>query len=180
MFARIRAALAAAGIPYMLTGSFASSLHGAPRATHDIDIVIAPTPEQLAALLAHFPETDYYVSRDIAFDALARHEHFNVIDLTTGWKIDFIIRKPRAFSHEEFGRRRAVDFDGVELEVVSAEDILIAKLEWAKHGASARQIGDAAGIMQLQGERLDTAYVRRWVKALGLDQQWRAARARAG
>jgi hypothetical protein len=106
VLARIRAALVATGIPHMLTGSLASSLHGVPRATQDIDIVIAPTREQLLALVAQFPQTEYDVSRDAALDALARHEQFNIIDHATGWKIDFIIRRPRAFSREEFERRR--------------------------------------------------------------------------
>ena len=120
VFARLRAALAAAGVPHMLTGSFASSLHGVPRATQDVDIVIAPTRAQLLALIAQFPATDYYVSRDAALDALARHQQFNVIDLATGWKIDFIIRKPRPFSRAEFERRRTVDLAGVAMDVVSA------------------------------------------------------------
>jgi hypothetical protein len=179
VFARIRAALLAAGVPHMLTGSFASSFHGAPRSTQDIDIVIAPDREQLLALIAEFPESMYYVSRDAALDALARHDQFNVIDLATGWKIDFIIRKQRAFSREEFERRRPADLSGVEMDVASAEDVLLAKLEWAKRGGSARQIEDAAGIIRLQGDRLDTAYVQRWVAALGLEEQWRAAEERS-
>jgi hypothetical protein len=180
VFARVRAALEAAGVPHMLTGSFASSFHGAPRATQDIDIVIAPSREQLLALIAQFPADMYYVSRDAALEALARHDQFNVIDLATGWKVDFIMRKPRAFSREEFERRRPADLSGVvEMNVASAEDILLAKLEWAKRGGSARQIEDAAGIIRLQGERLDTAYVQRWVAALGLHEQWQAARERS-
>ena len=179
VFARVSAVLVAAGVPHMLTGSFASSFHGAPRATQDIDIVIAPDREQLLALLAQFPESMYYVSRDTALDALERYDQFNVIDLATGWKIDFIIRKPRAFSREEFERRRPADLSGVEMDVASAEDVLLAKLEWAKRGGSARKIEDAAGIIRLQGERLDTAYVQRWVAALGLQEQWQAARERS-
>ena len=179
VFARVRAALMAADVPHMLTGSFASSFHGAPRATQDIDIVIAPSRAQLLALLAQFPPSLYYVSRDAALDALTRHGQFDVIDLATGWKIDFIIRRPRAFSREEFERRRPGDLAGVELDVASAEDVLLAKLEWAKQGGSARQIEDAAGIIRLQGERLDTAYVQRWVAALGLEEQWQAAQERS-
>jgi predicted signal transduction protein with EAL and GGDEF domain len=53
---RALAALSAASVPYMLTGSFASSFHGAPRTTQDIDIVIAPNLASLKALLAQFPE----------------------------------------------------------------------------------------------------------------------------
>jgi hypothetical protein len=175
VFARVRAALLAAGVPHMLTGSFASSFHGTPRATQDIDIVIAPDREQLLALIDQFPESMYYVDRDAALDALARHSQFTVIDLATGWKIDFIIRKPRAFSREEFARRRPADLSGVEMDIASAEDILLAKLEWAKQGGSARQIEDAAGIIRLQGERLDTAYLQRWATALRLHEQWQAA-----
>jgi hypothetical protein len=179
LFARIRTALQAADVPYMLTGSFASSLHGTPRATQDIDIVIAPTRDQLLRLLAQFPESEYYVSRDAALDALERHAQFNVIDLATGWKIDFIMRKPRAFSREEFERRRRTAVADTDLHVATAEDLLIAKLEWAKLGASARQLDDAAGIIRLQGNDLDVAYVTRWVEALGLSEQWRDARGRA-
>jgi len=34
-------------IPYMISGSFVSSYHGRPRATKDIDFVIAPAEKQL-------------------------------------------------------------------------------------------------------------------------------------
>jgi hypothetical protein len=179
VFTRICAALQVAEVPHMLTGSFASSIHGAPRATQDIDIVIAPTREQLLRLLDRFPATEYYVSRDAALDALERYEQFNVIDLATGWKVDFIIRKTRNFSREEFDRRYPLEVEGVTLDVASAEDVLIAKLEWAKLGTSARQIDDAAGIIRIQGDQLNTAYVERWVHTLDLDEQWREARAKS-
>ena len=38
-------------IDYMLTGSFASSLQGEPRATHDIDLVLELKPESCRALI---------------------------------------------------------------------------------------------------------------------------------
>ncbi len=72
----------------MLTGSYASSVHGAPRASQDIDIVIAPTRQQLLDLLALFPDTEYYVSHQAALEALATLGQFNVIDFVSGWKID--------------------------------------------------------------------------------------------
>ena len=49
---RVVARLDASGIPYMVTGSVASSHHGRPRTTHDVDIVIDPAPEALAGLVA--------------------------------------------------------------------------------------------------------------------------------
>lgn len=103
---RVVHALERSNVPYMLTGSFASAFHGAPRTTQDVDVVIAPaTLGTLNELLREFPEEDYYASREAALQAYGSEGLFNVIDLTSGWKIDFIVRKSRAFSPEEFGRR---------------------------------------------------------------------------
>jgi hypothetical protein len=175
LLARISKVLEATGVPCMLTGSYASSLHGTPRATQDIDLIVAPTRSQLEALLKLLPDTDYYVSSDAAFDALARRGQFNVIDFATGWKVV----KDRDFSRAEFERRRLQDLDGLLFPVASPEDVLIAKLEWAKLGQSERQIEDAAGIVRLQGPLLDAPYVERWVQELGLAAEWTRARARA-
>jgi len=176
---RIINILDAANVPYMLTGSFASSFHGMPRATQDIDLVIAPTPTSLDALLKNFPEDQYYVSREAAFDAFRRSSLFNVIDLASGWKIDFIVKKPRDFSRLEFDRRAPANVLGTTVFVASPEDVLISKLEWAKLAESERQIEDAAGIIRTQGRDLDTAYIENWIEKLGLQVQWKKAKAKA-
>lgn len=180
VLARVLAALERTGVPYMLTGSFASSVHGEPRATKDIDIVVAPTSSQLLDLVRQFPDDRYYASEEDALQAFEHRSMFNVIDFASGWKIDFIMRKARPFSEQEFSRRRVVDISGHSLSIATAEDILIAKLEWAKLGESERQIDDAASILRVQKTDLDTAYVERWVIALDLERQWNAARKRAG
>lgn len=177
---RIRAALDATAVPYMVTGSFASSIHGTPRTTQDVDIVIATKPEQLERLVQCFNETEYYVSRSAAVEALALEGQFNVIDLKTGWKVDFIFRKSRPFSLAEFDRRRAADVVGTKMDVATPEDVLIAKLEWARHSASSRQLEDAAGIMRMQGGKLDTEHIERWVGALGLAEELTKAKRLAG
>lgn len=169
---RIRDALDAAQVPYMLTGSFASSLHGTPRVTHDVDVVIAPVLGTLNALLRQFPNDKYYVDRDVALQAYGAEGMFNVVDFATGWKVDFIIRKSRPFSVEEFERRREEDLDGVSVFVASAEDVVIAKLEWAKLGESERQLRDAAGIVLSRGVELDVPYIEKWAKQLALSQYW--------
>jgi hypothetical protein len=132
------------------------------------------------ALLKLLPDAEYYVSEEAALDALARRGQFNVVDFATGWKVDFIVAKDREFSRTELDRRRLLELEGLQLYFASPEDVLIAKLEWAKLGASSRQIEDAAGIIALQGHQLDTTYVTHWVDALGLQEQWAAAQQRAG
>ncbi len=100
VFRRVVDALQHTGIPYMLTGSFASAFHGVPRATQDIDMVIAPTVDQVRALVRLLPASEYYVDEDAALDAHRRQGQFNVVDFASGWKIDLIIRKSRPFSRE--------------------------------------------------------------------------------
>jgi hypothetical protein len=171
----VRLALEAADVPYMVTGSFASSVHGVPRATQDIDVVIAPSREQLLALMDRFTEPVYDSNVEDALDALRRRSMFSVIDRRGIWKIDFILRKERPFSKREFERRKQIDVLGVTLYAATPEDVLLAKLEWAKLGESERQIRDAAGILQIQGPNLDREYVGRWAAALDVEDQLQAA-----
>lgn len=144
--------------------------------THDIDIVIAPTLGSLNQLLKQFPEEQYYASREAALQAYGSEGMFNVIDLETGWKVDFIIRKQRPFSLEEFERRREAEIEGARIFVASPEDVIVAKLEWAKLGESERQLRDAASIVATRGSELDEAYISRWVERLDLQTQWEKAK----
>jgi len=180
VFRRITAALDQAGIAYMLTGSFASAHYSAPRSTQDIDLVIEATAPQLRAFVACLPSDEYYVDLDAALEAHHRESLFNVIDMTAGWKIDMIFRKSRSFSREEFGRRRLVNVQGLRLFVASVEDVIIAKLEWARLANSQRQIEDVAAVLRLQSEALDRSYLERWISELGLNEQWKIAKRTAG
>jgi len=179
VFERIRAALEQADIPYFVTGSFASSAHGIPRSTNDIDIVIAPTADQLRALLEQFPDESFAKDEEDAFDALQRGSQFQVIDYATMWKVDFMIHKQTPFDESRFARRGIVDIAGVSVQAASAEDMLLTKLWWAKLGESDRQLNDAVGILKVQGETLDRRYVEQWVDILELRAQWIAALERA-
>jgi hypothetical protein len=176
---RITVALEANAIPYMLTGSLASSMYGVPRATNDIDVVILPTREQLMAVVQLFQRTGLTAAPEAAAEALRRRSQFNIVDLPHGLKVDLIIRKDREFSVVEFGRRETHEVEGVRLTIATPEDVLLAKLEWSKIGESERQLIDAAGILTVQGVSLDMPYIEHWVHELGLETQWSAARALA-
>lgn len=169
---RVITVLDQVGIAYMLTGSFASAHHGALRSTQDIDLVIEANPDRLRALVQNLPTDQFYVDADTALEALKRESMFNLIDLATGWKIDLIIRKSRSFSREEFRRRQLVNLQETPIFVASAEDVVIAKLEWSKMAQSRRQIEDVAAILRVRWQALDRGYVKRWVADLGLDDEW--------
>ena len=180
VFQRITAALDQAGIAYMLSGSFASAYYGAPRSTQDIDLVIAATPAQLRAFVQSLPSDEYYADLDAALAAHKRQSLFNVIDLATGWKIDLVIRKSRAFSQEEFRGRQLVNLQGLPLYVARAEDVVVSKLEWSKLAQSQRHIEDVAGILRIRWESLDRSYLEKWIVELGLEKEWHDARHAAG
>jgi hypothetical protein len=137
--ARVAGALDRGGVPYMLAGSFASSFHGAPRATQDIDIVVDPTFESLDRFLDALTGDGVYFDADVAREEFKRRGQFNVIDGSTAWKADVIFRKARPFSKEEIARRVAATVLGVDVFVATAEDTVLAKLECAKLGESERQ-----------------------------------------
>lgn len=170
--ARLTAKLTDVHVPYMVVGSFASSFHGVPRSSRDLDLVIDPEPASLQAFLAALPAEQYYADQETALDALKRRSQFNVIDMATAWKADLIIRRSRPFSLEEMRRRVDGDLAGAHVFIASAEDTLLSKLEWAKQGGSDLQLRDAAGIVEVHAGTLDRRYVERWVRDLGLEDLW--------
>lgn len=180
VFRRITTSLDQAGVRYMVTGSFASAHYGAPRSTQDIDLVIEADSAQLRAFVGILPKSEYYADLDAAMQAHHRESLFNVIDLATGWKIDLIIRKARAFSQEEFRRRQRVDLHQVSLFLASAEDAVISKLEWANLAQSRRQIEDVAAILRVRRDSLDHTYLDKWITELKLKKEWDEARRAAG
>jgi hypothetical protein len=177
---RVCAALELNKIPYMVTGSVASSIHGIPRSTNDLDIVVAPTRAQLFALVQMFKRLGYHARWEEAENALRNRDQFNVIDFPNSWKVDLIVRKAREFSQSEFDRRELMEIGDLSFVIAKPEDVLIAKLEWMKISPSERQMQDAAGIVIVQQESLDWAYIDKWVATLELQEQLQAVRQLAG
>lgn len=161
-----------AQVPYMLTGSLASAYYATPRATQDIDVVIDPGEAGLERVVGGFSSAGFYVDRETAFAALHSRGQFNVIDPDSGWKVDLIVRKERPFSETEFERRGRVSLLGVEVSLAAPEDILLAKLEWAKLADSALQRRDALQLLERSFDRMDIDYLEHWVEELGLEAEW--------
>ncbi|MGH9382065.1 MAG: hypothetical protein ACRD2Z_15835 [Thermoanaerobaculia bacterium] len=164
---RVIEALQQLDVPYMVAGSFASNLHGVPRMTQDADLVV-DLEERTARSLVELLEPEFYVSVDVALEAVQQRRLLNAIHLDTGFKIDLVIKKSRPFSAEELDRREPGLLAGQQVAFATAEDTILAKLEWAKLGDSERHYGDAIGIVQVQGQRLDWPYLERWADALGV------------
>jgi hypothetical protein len=155
------------GIPYMITGSFASNIHGLPRATQGADVVIEVEPRTLERFLESLGPA-FYRGVQAARHALAREQMFNVVHLETGFKVDLIVRKSRPFSRIEFSRRQPSFYLGEKRWFATAEDTILAKLEWSKTAGSERQFSDALNVAKLQKENLDRAYLEKWATELDI------------
>jgi hypothetical protein len=161
------------GIRYPVGGSLASSIYGTPRATQDVDLVAEIAPPHVGPLAGDLG-AEFYVDPDMIRDAIRRRASFNVVHLATMFKADVFIGRDDAWPREEMSRARTEEIDTPEGRVAvrfaSPEDILLHKLVWYKLGdeVSDRQWGDIAGVIQVQADSLDVAYLRSWAPALGV------------
>ena len=162
--------LNAADIEYMISGSVVSSLQGEPRATHDIDFLVAIKHESAAKLLDAFGGPDYYLDEASITRAIDGQTMFNLIDVNTGDKADFWILTAEPFDKSRFARKYSEDFAGIEIVVSSPEDTILAKLRWAKlSGGSEKQFTDALRVYEVQYRKLDLDYLRVWAKKLDIE-----------
>lgn len=161
------------GIPYMITGSVASSLQGEPRSTHDIDIVVALQNSAIGPLARAFPSPDYYLDEHSIAEAIEHRSMFNLIDVREGDKVDFWLLTDEPFDQSRFARRLSEPVLGVTLVVSSPEDTILAKLRWAKlSGGSEKQFRDALRVYEVQHPTLDLAYLQQWARQLSVSPLW--------
>jgi hypothetical protein len=176
-------ALETLGVPYSVGGSVASSFAGVARATLDVDLV-ANLHLGHAEPLARVLSPDYYADVEMIVNAIRRRGSFNVIHLATLFKIDVFVMEDTAFARENMARRIALELPDVgrTLYFTSPEDIVLHKLLWYAMGSgvSDRQWYDLQGVLRLQAERLDLAYMRRWADQLGIMDLLQQALAEAG
>ncbi|HSI35544.1 MAG: hypothetical protein ACAI43_16065 [Phycisphaerae bacterium] len=162
-------------IGYMVVGSYASGSYGEPRLTHDIDIVIDLRLELVDALVAAFPEPDFYAEREAALWALRNRSQFNVLDTTSAQKIDFIVPKDDDFARSEFSRRQRREIvPGLPAYTARPEDVIIAKMRFYQEGASEKHLRDITSMLSVTGPSIDRAYIEGWAARQGLLDVWNA------
>jgi len=155
-------------IEYMVTGSFAMSAYGEIRFTRDIDVVLQISEDQ-ASRFAQLFAADYYVSEDSVKRAIIRRSMFNVINQEYGGKLDCIVMKDTDFARTSFSRRYKVAVSGIEFWTTTREDLIVAKLSWARDTHSEMQIRDIAN---LTSSEYDSDYVTGWIERLDLRNIW--------
>jgi hypothetical protein len=161
-------------VEYVVGGSLATSLHGIPRATLDVDIVadlrMAHLDPFVAALNASF-----FVDADMVRDAIRRRATFNILHLATMFKVDVFVTGADELLSIELSRKqrvRVLEEPRADLFVASPEDMVLQKLMWYRDGGevSDRQWGDVIGVLKTQGNRMDLAYLHQWASRKGISE----------
>lgn len=158
----------ALGIEYMVTGSYAMGAYGEIRMTRDVDVIVQFGEKHIAPFLARFKD-QYYVDEMSVRRAIGRRSMFNIISQVHGGKIDCIIQKDTDFARASFARRYRESVAGVNFWTTTKEDLIVAKLDWARDTYSEMQIRDIAN---LTGSEYDSDYVNDWIQRMNLDEIW--------
>jgi hypothetical protein len=122
--------------------------------------------------VAHLGDT-YYVDEVRVRAAVEARRSFNLIHLSTMFKVDVFVSKRRPFDREALHRAHPESLDDApearRFRVATAEDAILAKLEWFRAGGevSERQWSDVVGVLTM-GATIDREYLARWATALGL------------
>ncbi|MCK5717054.1 MAG: hypothetical protein KAH77_06140 [Thiomargarita sp.] len=158
----------ALNISYMVGGSLASSVHGIPRATQDIDLVADIKAFQVDDLVKAF-EKEFYIDADMIQEAIKYQSSCNIIHLETMFKVDIFILKDDLASYDVMSRKishQSIETPHKNFFVSSAEDIIIQKLQWFQlgGGVSERQWNDILGVFQVQKDRLDYAALQKYAE----------------
>jgi len=167
-------ALERLGVTYHIGGSVASSLHGTPRSTNDVDLVADLRTQHVEPLCQALRGT-YYAEPELAFDAIRHKSCFNVLHLATGYKVDIFVRGDSEYDlaslRRNLPRQIGEDGGGRTFPVATPEDILLRKLQWFRLGGevSDRQWRDVLGVLRAQQNHLDRSYLGRWARELAVD-----------
>jgi len=165
-------ALDKVGIRYLIGGSLASSLYGMARSTQDSDL-LADVQLGHATSLESALKEQFYITEEEILNAIRFRSSFNVIHFETSFKVDLFIPKYRAFDELQFSNRYlavvASNPDRMAY-VASAEDTILAKLEWYRSGGeiSERQWLDVLGVIKVQGPKLNRDYLKEKAVDLGV------------
>lgn len=169
-------------IPYMVAGGFAAIFYGEPRLTIDVDIVADIKINHVKAFIQAFPLPEYYLSEEGVYDSLRRRYPFNVIQSTTGAKVDVVPLPDEPSTRAAFSRRQRMVYNeaGQEADFISAEDIILAKLFAFEKTGSEKHLRDARGVLVVQWGQLDLELIRRIADRSGVlaqfEQIYEAAR----
>jgi hypothetical protein len=163
------ARLDALGVAWVIGGSIASSVHGEPRSTQDVDMVVALRDRHVTPFVKQMGR-DYYVDADAMRLAVVSGASFNAVHFASAIKVAFFVAGGDPFEAERLRSRQRIAMPNGVLYVDTAEHTLLRKLEWYRRGGevSERQWRDVHAIARMQSDSLDREHMRLWAGRLGV------------
>jgi hypothetical protein len=171
-------ALDSAGIEYLIGGAIAAWAWGEPRATQDLDLVIALPLEGVTRLSNELKARDMLVTSEVILEALAQDRGdipINAIHMHSGLKADlYPIRPGDELRREAFQRKMKVDFGPPigNVFIHSAEDLIIYKLLYFSISQQSKHIRDITAILRAKKNQIDGEHIEKWANRLGLTTIW--------
>lgn len=161
-------------IRYYIGGSVASSAHGLPRTTIDVDIVVELTHAHVEIMVDTL-QGSFYIDGEMIRIAIDNETSFNIIHLETFIKLDIFVMKSTPYDQmimqrTTTGTLASDDADELIVRFSSPEDTILHKLYWFRLGGeqSERQWRDLIGVMKVQTDNLDRDYMQQWARQLGV------------
>lgn len=162
-------------VRYAIVGSFASGVWGESRLTQDIDIVVDLKPSDVDSICAAFPDPEFYLSRPAAQEAVTRSGQFNVINPSSGNKIDFMVAGTTKWVLAQLDRSKQVPvFSDQSANVAAPEDVILGKLIYYREGGSEKHLRDIRGMLKFSGDTIDLEYMNTSSRHLGVRDMWEA------
>lgn len=152
-------------IPFLITGSIAYSVYSIPRATRDIDIILEISEYHVFKFIEAI-QNNYYYSESTIRQEVKRKGMFNIIDLASGYKIDLIVLSDDSFEQAKFNHRKSISVFGIEVPLISPEDLILSKLRWIQELESELHKRDIQAL--LKNPDLDIKYIKSWCVKLQL------------
>jgi tRNA nucleotidyltransferase/poly(A) polymerase len=118
-------------VRYVVIGGVASVLHGVPRATFDLDILIDATTENAQRLLAALVEAGFATATMTNAQDIVAHE---ITVFSDRVRIDVQTRTPGLSFQDAWRKRKTITYQGHDFFILSKEDLIASKR------ASARQV----------------------------------------
>jgi hypothetical protein len=135
-------------VEYVVIGGIAAVLHGVPRATFDLDILIRATPDNTQRLLAALLEAGLGTASLISADELLANEITVFKDYV---RIDVQTSTPGLRFEDAWQNRETMEYQGQVFYVVSRKDLI------ASNRASGRKVDlEDARLLELGGEERET------------------------
>ena len=163
--------------PYRIVGSMASIVYGEPRFTNDVDILVDLPGEKVDAVCREFPPPDYYVSAEAVRAAIAKRHQFKILHMPSGLKVDMILSTDTDFGRLDLYQGQRIKSEGAyNVLFASPENVILKKLLYFQEGGYDKHLRDVAGVILIQGEKIDQAYLDEWAEKLGVADELRLVR----